>query len=300
MMALEYDLPLYRPPVEAWSLILQPTIGCPHNKCTFCFAYKTKRFRIKRMDEIMVDIARARKYYGPDVTHIFLADGNTIAMKTEQHLEMLAAIKNAFPHVSQIASYAGAKFVLLKEPQELRRIREAGLTKLYMGVESGDAVILERVCKGIKPQDIQVACRLLKDAGFQLSLTIVQGLGGKERWKEHALETAKLLNGIQPGELRLHTLMLDPGAPLWEQVKKGEFMPCGPKEIFQEARLLVQNLELANCRLYSHGSNYLLLQGKLPDDKQAMLETIGSALTDEGKKALRAVGVLQEDSERAI
>jgi len=299
-MPLEYDLPLYRPPVEAWSLILQPTIGCPHNKCTFCFAYKTKRFRIKKMDEIKVDIARARKYYGPDVTHIFLADGNTIAMKTEQHLEMLAAINSAFPHVAQIASYAGAKFVLLKEPQELRRIREAGLTKLYMGVESGDAAILERVCKGIRPEDIMAACRMLKEAGFQLSLTIVLGLGGKDRWKEHALETAKLLNGIQPEELRLHTLMLDPGTPLWEQVKKGEFAPCGPEEIFQEIRLLVQNLELANCRLYSHGSNYLLLHGKLPDDKQVMLETIDSVFTEDGKKALRTVGVLQEENERVI
>lgn len=299
-MPLEYDMPLYRPPVEAFSLILQPTIGCPHNKCTFCFAYKTKRFRIKKMDEIRADIAEALKYYGPDVTHIFLADGNTIAMRTSQQLDMLAAIKAAFPHVVQIASYAGAKFVLLKTPGELASIRQAGLTKLYMGVESGDPEILRRVCKGISAEDTLAACLRLKEAGFLLSTTIVQGLGGKERFKEHAVRTAELLNKIQPDELRLHTLMLEPGAPLWEQYQKGDFVPSGPREVFQEARMLIENLDLANCQLYSHGSNYLLLRGKLPDDRQYLLDTIDSVFTREGEKALRGAGVLQDEDERAI
>jgi radical SAM superfamily enzyme YgiQ (UPF0313 family) len=299
-MALEYDMPLYRPPVEAWSLILQPTIGCPHNKCTFCFAYKTKRFRIKKMAEIKADIAEALKYYGPEVTHIFLADGNTIAMRAAQQLEMLGEIKKAFPHVVQIASYAGAKFVLLKTHEELRSIHQSGLTKLYMGLESGDPIILERVCKGVRPEDMLEACLMLKEAGFQLSTTIVQGLGGKERVREHAVETARLLNRIQPDELRLHTLMLEPGAPLWEQYRKGEFEPCGPREIFQEVRLLIENLELSGCRLFSHGSNYLLLQGMLPQDKNYLLETIDSAYTKDGKKALRDAGILQDESDRAI
>ena len=298
-MPLEYDMPLYRPPVEAWSLILQPTIGCPHNKCTFCFAYKTKRFRIKTMEEIKADIAEALRYYGPEVSHIFLADGNTIAMRTAHQLEMLAQIKKAFPHVMQIASYAGAKFVLLKTPEELGSIRRAGLTKLYMGVESGDPVILERICKGIAAQDTLAACLRLKEAGFMLSTTIVQGLGGKDRWREHAVGTAELLNKIQPDELRLHTLMLEPGAPLYQQMEKGEFIPCGPKEIFQEARLLVENLDL-KCRLYSHGSNYLILQGLLPHDKQKLLDTIDAASTEEGGRALRELGILQEEDERAI
>ena len=299
-MPLEYDMPMYRPPVEARSLILQPTIGCPHNKCTFCFAYKSKRFRIKKMEQIKADIAEALKYYGPEVGHIFLADGNTIVMRTGQQVEMLDAIKKAFPHVVQIASYAGAKFVLLKKPEELAQIREAGLTKLYMGVESGDPEILRRVCKGISPDDTAAACLMLKQAGFMLSTTIVQGLGGKERFKEHAVETARLLNRIQPDELRLHTLMLEPGAPLWEQYRKGEFEPCGPREIFQEVRLLIENLELSGCRLYSHGSNYLLLQGRLPEDKQYLLETIDSASTKEGEKALRGAGILQDENDRAI
>jgi len=298
-MALEYDMPLYRPPVEAWSLILQPTIGCPHNKCTFCFAYKTKRFRIKKMDEIISDIAEARKWYGPDVAKIFLADGNTIAMRTEHQLEMLSEIKKAFPRVAQIASYAGAKFVLKKSPEDLRKIREAGLTKLYMGVESGDPVILERICKGVLAEDTLSACLKLKEAGFLLSTTVVQGLGGKDRWREHATKTAELLNRIQPDELRLHTLMLEPGAPLFEQAAKGEFVPAGPSEIFQEARLLIQNIEL-KCRLYSHGSNYLLLQGKLPEDKPELLNTIDAAFTQEGERALRGMGLLQDEEERAI
>ena len=298
-MTLEYDMPLYRPPVEAWSLILQPTIGCPHNKCTFCFAYKSKRFRIKKMEEIKADIAEALRYYGPDVTHVFLADGNTIAMRTAQQLEMLGNIKKAFPHVVQISSYAGAKFVLLKSKEELESIRRAGLTKVYMGVESGDPVIVERICKGITIDDTAAACARLKEAGFMLSATIVQGLGGKERFREHALCTAKLLNRIQPDELRLHTLMLEPGAPLYQQMEKGEFIPCGPKEIFQEARLLVENLDV-KCRLYSHGSNYLILQGQLPRDKRKLLDTIDAAMTEEGERALRGLGILQEEDERAI
>jgi len=298
-MALGYDMPLYRPPVEAWSLILQPTIGCPHNKCTFCFAYKTKRFRIKKMDEIRADIAAARAYYGPDVTHVFLADGNTIAMRTAHQLEMLGEIKKAFPKVVQVSSYAGAKFVLLKSREELESIRKAGLTKVYMGVESGDPVILERICKGISIEDTAAACARLKEAGFMLSTTIVQGLGGKERYREHALGTATVLNRIRPDELRLHTLMLEPGAPLYEQMEKGEFVPCGPKEIFQEARILIENLEL-DCRLYSHGSNYLILQGRLPRDKKRLLETIDAAMTDQGERALREMGVLQDEKDRAI
>jgi radical SAM superfamily enzyme YgiQ (UPF0313 family) len=298
-MALEYDMPLYRPPVEAWSLILQPTIGCPHNKCTFCFAYKTKRFRIKKMEDIKADIADALRYYGPDVTHVFLADGNTIAMRTAHQLEMLGEIKKAFPHVVQISSYAGAKFVLLKSKEELGSIHRAGLTKVYMGVESGDPVILERICKGISTDETVAACARLKEAGFMLSTTVVQGLGGKVRFREHALETARLLNRIQPDELRLHTLMLEPGAPLYKQMEKGDFEPCGPKEIFQEARLLIENIEL-KCRLYSHGSNYLILQGQLPRDKKKLLDTIDAAMTEDGGRALRRQGILQEENDRAI
>jgi radical SAM superfamily enzyme YgiQ (UPF0313 family) len=298
-MGLEYDMPLYRPPVEAFSLILQPTIGCPHNKCTFCFAYKTKRFRIKKMEEIRADIAEALKWYGPDVAKIFLADGNTIAMRTEHQLEMLGELRTAFPRAAQIASYAGAKFVLKKSPEDLKRIREAGLSKLYMGVESGDPVILERICKGVKAEETLAACLKLKEAGFMLSTTVVQGLGGKERFKEHATCTAELLNKIQPDELRLHTLMLEPGAPLYDQAQKGEFVPCGPKEIFQEARLLVGNLDL-KCRLYSHGSNYLILQGRLPQDRQKLLDTIDAASTEQGQMSLRGLGILQDEEDRAI
>ena len=292
-------MPLYRPPVEAFSLILQPTIGCPHNKCTFCFAYKTKRFRVKKMEEIKADIADAAAYYGRDVAKIFLADGNTIFMRTEDQLEMLAEIKKAFPRVAQIASYAGAKFILKKSPEDLKRIREAGLSKLYMGVESGAPVILERICKGVKAEETLAACLKLKEAGFRLSTTIVQGLGGKERFKEHAVCTAELLNKIQPDELRLHTLMLEPGAPLYDQMERGEFVPCGPKEIFQEARLLIENLDI-HCRLYSHGSNYLILQGLLPRDKQKLLETIDAASTEEGGRALRGLGILQDEEDRSI
>ncbi|MGQ9582682.1 MAG: B12-binding domain-containing radical SAM protein [Thermoplasmatota archaeon] len=298
-MPLRYDMPVYRPPVEAWSLILQPTIGCPHNRCTFCFAYKGKRFRVKRMEEIKADIAEALREYGPDVRRVFLADGNTIFMKTEQILEMLGEIRRAFPNLIQTASYAGAKFVLKKSPDELRRIREAGLSKLYMGVESGDQVVLERVCKGIRPGDTLEACLRLKEAGFQLSTTIVLGLGGLERSREHALRTAELLNKIQPHELRLHTLMLDPGAPLWEKFQRGEFTPCGPQDIFRETRAILEKLEL-DCLLYSHGSNYLLLQGKLPEDKAFLLDTIDTAFTKEGERVLRGAGVLQSEWERAI
>jgi radical SAM superfamily enzyme len=220
-------------------------------------------------------------------------------MRTEDQLEMLAEIKKAFPRVAQIASYAGAKFVLKKSPEDLKRIREAGLSKLYMGVESGDPVILERICKGVKAEETLAACLKLKEAGFMLSTTIVQGLGGKERFKEHAVCTAKLLNKIQPDELRLHTLMLEPGAPLYDQMERGEFVPCGPKEIFQEARFLVENLDL-KCRLYSHGSNYLILQGRLPQDRQKLLDTIDEASTEQGRQGLRLQGILRDEEDRAI
>lgn len=269
-----YDYPLYRPPSEAYSLILQVTLGCSHNACTFCTMYKTKRYTQKSWPEIEKLIGEAAMLY-PRANRIFLADGNVLAMPTAVLTDTLDLLYRSFNRLERISCYGGPNDALRKTPEELRSLREKGLALVYMGIESGSDSILKKVKKGATAAQIIEAGRKILAAGIGLSATIITGLGGREQWEEHAIETARVVSAINPTYLGSLTLMLEQGAPILRAITQGELTLLTPAEILREIRLMIEHVELENCTYRSnHASNYFRLAGVLNRDKKAMLQSI--------------------------
>lgn len=268
---MNYDMPLFRPPSEAFSLILQVTLGCSHNACTFCGMYKMKKFRIREWADIERDIRDAAAY-SRGVDKIFLADGNALAMPTDMLETLLRKLYDTFPDLQRVSSYAGPRDLLGKSLDDLKRIRNAGLKLLYLGVESGSGAILKEVNKGVSPDEMAEAGRRAREAGFELSVTVLTGLGGKSRSRENAVQTAELLNRIQPDYIGALTLTPTPNTILYNKMKKGEFQLLGPLENLQELKWLVERLEIESRSLFrcNHASNYLPLRGTLPEDRDKL------------------------------
>jgi radical SAM superfamily enzyme YgiQ (UPF0313 family) len=276
---MRYEEPVYRPPSEAESLLIQATIGCPHNKCTFCGMYKGKKFRIRKVEDIKEDLRAARDFYGTDnVTTVFSPDGNTIIMRTAQLVEILNYTRELFPKLERITSYGSARFIIKKSPEEWKELHEAGLSRIHAGIESGDAILLEKMKKGATPEQMIKAGRLVKDAGIELSEYILVGIGGRKRTKEHALGSAEVLNAIDPDFIRLRTWVPVPAAPLYEDFKSGKFEVLDPYEALKEIKLLLENLEVNSWFLSDHVSNFANLNGKLPGAKDKLLTKIEEAL----------------------
>ena len=275
---MRYEDPVFRPPCEAGSLIIQATIGCPHNQCTFCGMYKMKKYRVRPLDEIREDLQMARSAWS-DPHSVFLADGNTIAMRTDDLVQVLDYVREAFPDVQRISCYGGARFIRGRKVEDLRRLKEHGLQIVYMGLESGDDEILRMVRKGATADDYVRAAAKMRSAGILLSTYVLAGLGGRERLREHALGSAATLNRMKPDYIRIRTLAFLPGFPLYEQLQAGEFQECNGREIAEETRLLLENLQVEGAEFLSdHISNYLPLYGRLPEDKERMLAVIEEAL----------------------
>ena len=275
---MRYEDPVFRPPCEAGSLIIQATIGCPHNQCTFCGMYKMKRYRVRPLHEIREDLQMARRVWA-DPFSVFLADGNTIAMRTDDLVQVLDYVREAFPNVQRISCYGGARFIRGRKVEDLRRLKEHGLQIVYMGLESGDDEILRRVHKGATAEDYVRAAAKMRESGILLSTYVLAGLGGRERMREHALGSAATLNRMKPDYIRIRTLAFLPGFPLYEQLQAGEFQECTGREITEETRLLMENLQVDGAEFLSdHISNYLPLYGRLPEDKKRMLAAIEEAL----------------------
>jgi radical SAM superfamily enzyme YgiQ (UPF0313 family) len=280
--------PVFRPPSEAQSLLLQATIGCSNNTCTFCGSNLIKKFGVRPLEEIEEDILEARSIYGEGIRRVFLLDSNALCMKTEDLLEILNLLYAVFPRLERVGLYACAADALRKSEDDLLELYKAGLKIAYLGVESGDDVILERVLKGVNAEQTIEGCKKIMNAGITLSVTIILGLGGRERWRENAIETAKVLNRINPPYVGALTLMVVPGTPLHREVLEGKFQVLNSEEILHEMRLLVENLELTNCVFRSnHASNYLPLGGTLPQDKEAILKIIDLALKKASRIPLR-------------
>lgn len=272
---MRYDYPVYRPPSEAFSLIIQATIGCPHNKCRFCFMYKDKRFRIRSLEDIKEDITSAKMLYGDLVRTIFLADGNSIVMKTSQLMDVLNFCYGMFPNLDRVTSYGAAKFVLkTKDVDELIRLRKAGLLRIHMGLESGDDEILKKIQKGSTAQEMIEASNMVKEAGIELSQYVLLGIGGKKDSKKHAFSTANVLNAMNPDFIRVRTLILRPKAPLYEDSLKGEFIQCTPQEVLNETKEIISNLDVTSQFCSDHVSNYANINGKLPQDKKRMISEL--------------------------
>ena len=275
---MRYEDPVFRPPCEAGSLIIQATIGCPHNQCTFCGMYKMKRYRVRPLHEIREDLQMARRVWA-DPFSVFLADGNTIAMRTDDLAQVLDYVREAFPNVQRISCYGGARFIRGRKVEDLRRLKEHGLQIVYMGLESGDDEILRRVHKGATADDYVRAAAKMRESGILLSTYVLAGLGGRERMREHALGSAATLNRMKPDYIRIRTLAFLPGFPLYKQLQAGEFQECTGREIAEETRLLLENLRVDGAEFLSdHVSNYLPLYGRLPEDKKRMLAAIEEAL----------------------
>lgn len=275
---MKYEGSIYRPPSEAWSLIIQATIGCSHNKCSFCSMYKDKEFRIRKTQDVLDDIKEARMYYR-SIKRVFLADGDALMIKTAELLNILHFINEWIPECERVGIYASPKSIMIKTPEELKLLREAGLGIAYLGLESGSDEILAHINKGADSEEIIKAGLRIKEAGILLSLTLISGLGGAKLWKEHALESAKAINRIKPDYLGLLTLMIEPGTKLYDEVKKGEFELLTPQQVALETLELLKNLDAEGCVFRSnHASNYLSLKGTLNKDREMLIKQLNDAI----------------------
>ena len=278
-MDLIVEAPVYRPPVEASSLIVQAVLGCPWNKCLFCYLYKTRRFRVRGLDELLESIRLAGAFYSDFVYSVFLADGNVITLRNDYTKALLKELYKAFPKLGRVSCYGGARFIVRKGLQKVEELAELGLKKVYMGLESGDDEVLKFMNKGATVQDMVEASRILHRAGVELSLTVILGLAGRGRALRNAELTARAVNMMMPSELRIHTLILSPQAPLFNYYLKGLFQEADWREVLTEAKRLIECIEVP-VKVYSHASNYVYVSGQLPRDRERMLRTLDRALED--------------------
>ena len=279
---MRYEGDIYRPPGEWKSYLLQTTIGCSNNTCTFCGMYLDKKFHIRPMADILADIRMAKAYYG-DVERVFLCDGDAIIMRTQELLTILEALHRAFPSLQRVTTYAGPRSTLAKTPEELRTLREAGLTRAYLGVETGCDALLKQVKKGVDAAQMLEAGVRLREAGIDLWVMVILGLAGTgEPSRRHMLDTAAMMNEMKPRHLSALTLTLDPGTELYQDYRAGRFHPITPRESLLEAKLLLENLTVDPLHFTcNHASNYLPLKGGLPEDRDRFLAMLDRALAGE-------------------
>lgn len=279
---MRYEGNIFRPPGEWKSYLLQCTIGCSYNKCTFCGMYKDKSFRVRPLKDILDDIDMAKAYYG-DVKRVFLCDGDAIIMRQEELLAILEKLYQSFPSLEKVTTYAGPKSTMTKTPEQLRELRQAGLVRTYLGVESGSDEVLKATNKGVNSQEMLEAGLKLTEAGFDLWDIILIGLAGPgEASTRHAIQTAELINKMKPRHLSAMTYMVADGTPMAEDVRAGRFQVLSPDETLREIRTLIEHLETGPLHFTSnHASNYLPLKGTLPDDKEHLLSLIDAALGGE-------------------
>jgi radical SAM superfamily enzyme YgiQ (UPF0313 family) len=287
-----YDFPPFRPPSEANSLLLRVTRGCPWNKCTFCSMYKGIKFEIRDIEEILGDIELAKDLYGDRIRTVFIGDSNSLVVKADMLVKILNALFSSSPHIERVTSYARAKTIAKKPLEDLIKIRQAGLTRLHVGLETGDQDLLKEIEKGATPEEMIEAGRKAKEAGFEYSLYVLLGIGGEEKWEQHAQGTAGVLNQVNPHFIRVRTFIPQPNSPLYEAMGEGGFQPASPETILKETKLLLENLQVTSQFLSDHISNLLPLHGKLPEDKEKMIQMIEEAL-----KGLRENDLLREEME---
>ncbi|AFQ46399.1 radical SAM protein [Desulfosporosinus meridiei] len=282
-----YEGKIFRPPSEAKSVILQISVGCKHNACTFCTMYKDKSFRIRSRAEIkeILSVAQAEE---PDAERVFLADGDAIALNTDLLTEILDQLYQRFPHLKRVGIYGGPKDILAKSSEELAALKAHGLNIVYLGVESGNEDILRSVCKGVTTNQMIAAGQKVKASGLTLSCTVITGLGGKALSHEHAIDTAHVISQIDPQYLAALTLMIDGDAPLAKAIKDGSFQLLSPFESLKELRTMLGNLKVSNCIFRSnHASNYLSLRATLPDDRDELLQILDSTINNQTIESLR-------------
>ena len=284
---MRYEGAIYRPPSEADSLIIQITIGCSHNKCTFCGSFKDKKFRVRSFDEIKEDVEEA-KAYGRYIKKVFLADGDALILPQKMLLPIVKLIKDSFPKLERIGVYGNTKSILKKSVEDLKELKRLGVGIIYLGVESGDQVTLDRVNKGTTLDKTAEAAKRVKDAGIVLSVPVLLGLGGVERSRIHAEETGKFLSRLDPEYAGALSVILVPGTALAEAVKKGTFEVPNPYQLLEELAIMIENTNVTHTFFASnHASNYLPVKAWLPEDKEKTLKAIRYVLDQKDPALLR-------------
>lgn len=276
-----------RPVDEADSLLIRTTRGCPWNRCTFCFIYENYPFSIRSVDEILRDIDNAKAYFdGHPFETCFLQDGDSFVMRTGDLITVLKALKKAFPSLRRISSYGRAQTMVKKSPAAIKEIWDAGLNKLYCGMESGSETVLKRVKKGITPSSIIRSGTMAKAAGMEITEFIIMGLGGEALSREHALETARVLNAVNPDQIRLLTIGVRPDSALDTQMKNGAFSLMSESDMIAEQRLMLEHLDGITSHFANHHAIDLLLEvkGQLPEDKERLLGILDRFLDLEKKE----------------
>lgn len=278
---MHYEGNCIRPPSEAYSILLQVTLGCSHNKCTFCGTYKDKRFTIKDDETILSDILFASKTMRRQ-DRVFLMDGDALIIPQKRLMWILDRIREHLPWVRRVGAYANAKGIRLKSLEDLVALRENGLGILYLGVETGDERLLKEICKGSSAENLIAMGRKVKDAGIKLSVTVLLGIAGTERSLEHARATGRLLTAMDPDYVGALSVMLIPGTPLHDAYRRGEFRLPDPEGLLLELREMLVHTELTRGMFFSnHASNYLPIKARLPRGKQEAIDLIDGALRGE-------------------
>jgi len=276
---VRYEGTVYRPPSEAGSLIIQATLACPHNRCGFCAMYKDRPFRVRPHQEVVEDLDLAVQAHGPHgVRTIFLADGNSAVLSARRLVAIGEAARERFPSLERITLYGSAQYLVKKTQREWRRVADAGITRIHSGLESGDAVTLADIDKGVTPKEAVAAYRHVKDAGIELSVYLMVGVAGTERWQQHALGSAEVLSAAPPDFVRLRTFTPSPDTPWHQRWQEGLLTLPSPFEALAEIRLLIENLDGPTQLLSDHMLNFLDLHGRLPDQRDRLLAQIDDAL----------------------
>jgi radical SAM superfamily enzyme YgiQ (UPF0313 family) len=274
---MDYEGFIIRPPSEAYSLLLQVTVGCSHNKCTFCGTYRQKKFRIKSLEQIKKDLREASRY--ENVEKVFLCDGDALIIPQPRLEEILKLIDDNIPNIKRIGTYANAKSILRKSVDEIKKLRDLGLKIIYLGVETGNVELLQKIKKGVTYEQMVEAAHRVKEAGIILSITVLLGLGGIEKSIEHAIDTAKILSDMDPDYVGALTLMLVPETELYKDYLAGRFVLPDTFGFIRELYLMIANSNFTNCYFTSnHASNYLPIKAYLPREKEKILKMISSVI----------------------
>ena len=276
---MRYEGPIYRPPSEGNSLLIQATVGCPHNKCTFCMVYKKgPPFKIRPVEDIKEDLKLSRMQYGPGVRTLFFPAGNTIAMPTDELADICVFARSLFPRLERITTYGSSRYIYEKGLANLKRLKNSGLSRIHVGLESGDDEILRRIKKGTNGVEQIQAGVWVREAGIELSEYVILGIGGKERTQAHVEETVRVLNMINPDFIRLRTFLPKINTLLLHQIQRGRFQVLSAHEVLEETKKFIGGLRVKSEIFSDHYTNYVNVYGKMPKDRDRMLRTIHEAL----------------------
>jgi len=284
---MKYEGMIFRPPSEAESLILQVTVGCSYNRCTFCSAYQGKRFRIKSFEEVREDIDKASSY-GLRVQKVFLADGDALAIPQSDLIRILEYLRKRVIGLERVGIYANAKDILKKDVEELKALKDLSLGIIYLGLESGYREVLKRIKKNATIDQLIRASKRVKESGILLSVTVILGIGGMEGSQVHAMETGKVLSEMDPDYVGALSLMVVPGTPIEREIKTGKLVLPTPFGLIQELETMIQNCQCTRCFFASnHASNYLPLRIQMPEEKEEALRRIREVLRRKDPALLR-------------